>query len=205
MMRHSWALVLVLAFSVTAFAQERMGPIPAEKMSEAQKKAAADHSAARGSLTGPWNVLLRSPELMGRVRGLSDYVRFNGALPPRLSEFVILITAREWSQGYEWNAHQPLALKGGLNPEIAKAIGEGRRPKGMAEDEEVLYDFCTELLQNRSVSDATYARAMSKFGERAILDTIGLMGHYTLIAMVLNTARTPVAAEAAARIAPFPQ
>jgi 4-carboxymuconolactone decarboxylase len=197
--------VLVLAFSVNAFAQERLGPIPADKMSEAQKKAAADHSAARGSLTGPWNVLLRSPELMGRVRGLSDYVRFNGALPPRLSEFVILITAREWSQGYEWNAHQPLAVKGGLNPEIAKAIGEGRRPKGMAEDEEVLYDFCTELLQNRSVSDATYARAMSKFGERAILDTIGLMGHYTLIAMVLNTARTPVAAEATPRIAPFPQ
>jgi 4-carboxymuconolactone decarboxylase len=205
MIRHSWALVLVLAFSVNAFAQERLGPIPADKMSEAQKKAAADHSAARGSLTGPWNVLLRSPELMGRVRGLSDYVRFNGALPPRLSEFVILITAREWSQGYEWNAHQPLAVKGGLNPEIAKAIGEGRRPKGMAEDEEVLYDFCTELLQNRSVSDATYARAMSKFGERAILDTIGLMGHYTLIAMVLNTARTPVAAEATPRIAPFPQ
>ena len=205
MIRHTCGLVLVLAFGSNVYAQERMGPIAADKMSEAQKKAAADHSAARGSLTGPWNVLLRSPELMGRVRGLSDYVRFNGALPPRLSEFVILLTAREWSQGYEWNAHQPLAVKGGLNPEIAKAIGEGRRPKGMAEDEEVLYDFCTELLQNRSVSDATYARAVSKFGERAILDTIGLMGHYTLIAMVLNTARTPVAPEAAARIAPFPQ
>jgi 4-carboxymuconolactone decarboxylase len=205
MIRFALMLGLFLCFCANAQAQDRMPPIPAEKMTEVQKKAAADHAAARGSLTGPWNVLLRSPELMGRVRGTSDYVRFNGALPPRLSEFVILITARQWSQGYEWNAHQPLALKGGLKPDIAKAIADGRRPQGMADDEEALYDFCTELLRNHSVSDATYARVASKFGEKGIVDTIGLMGHYTMIAMVLNTARTPVPAEANARIAPFPQ
>jgi 4-carboxymuconolactone decarboxylase len=205
MLKYTLVLVLSLAFSLTAFAQERMGPIPADKMTDAQKKAAADHTAARGQLTGPWQVLLRSPELMGRVRGLSDYVRWNGALSPRLSEFVILITAREWSQPYEWNAHQPLAVKGGLNPEIAKAIAEGRRPHGMAEDEEILYDFATELLQNRSVSDATYARTTAKFGEKAILDTIGLMGHYSLIAMVLNTARTPVPPGGPTRLEPFPR
>jgi 4-carboxymuconolactone decarboxylase len=205
MMTYVLALVCSLAFALTAFAQERMGPIPADKMTDAQKKAAADHTAARGQLTGPWQVLLRSPELMGRVRGLSDYVRWNGALSPRLSEFVILITAREWSQPYEWNAHQPLAVKGGLNPEIAKAIAEGRRPHGMAEDEEILYDFATELLQNRSVSDATYTRAMTKFGEKGILDTIGLMGHYSLIAMVLNTARTPVPPGGPQRLEPFPR
>jgi 4-carboxymuconolactone decarboxylase len=192
MIRYALVLVFSLGFSAMAFSQERMGPIPAEKMTDSQKKAAADHTAARGSLTGPWSVLVRSPEMMGRVRGLSDYVRFNSALPPRLSEFVILITARQWSQAYEWNAHYPLAVKGGLKPEIANAIGDGRRPHGMAEDEEALYDFCTELLQNHSVSDATYARAVAKFGEKALLDGIGLMGHYSLIGMVLNTARTPV-------------
>jgi 4-carboxymuconolactone decarboxylase len=191
MIRYALVMVFSLAFSATAFAQERMGSIPAEKMTDAQKKAAAEFTAARGSLTGPWSVLVRSPELMGRVRGLSDYVRFNSVLPPRLSEFVILITARQWSQAYEWSAHYPLALKGGLNPEIAKSIGDGRRPRGMAEDEEALYYFCTELLQNRSVSDASYARAVAKFGEQGILDAIGLMGHYSLIGMVLNTARTP--------------
>ena len=199
------AVVISLTFSFTAFAQERMGAVPADKMTPVQKQAVADHTAARGQLTGPWQVLVRSPELMGRVRGLSDYVRFNSALPPRLSEFVILITAREWSQAYEWNAHQPLAVKGGLNPEVAKAIAEGRRPNGMAEDEEVLYDFATEMLQNRSVSDATYARATAKFGEKAILDTIGLMGHYSLIAMVLNTARTPVPPGGPTRLEPFPR
>jgi len=205
MSKTTLALVLSLAVPVTAFAQERMGAVPADKMTPAQKQAVADHTAARGQLTGPWQVLVRSPELMGRVRGLSDYVRFNSALPPRLSEFVILITAREWSQAYEWNAHQPLALKGGLNPEIAKAIIDGRRPTGMAEDEEVLYDFVTELLQNHSVSDPTYARAMAKFGEKAVLDTIGLMGHYSLIAMVLNTARTPVPPGGPPRLEPFPR
>jgi 4-carboxymuconolactone decarboxylase len=205
MLKYTLVLVLSLGFSLSAFAQERMGPVPADKMTDAQKKAAADHTAARGQLTGPWQVLLRSPELMGRVRGLSDYVRWNGALSPRQSEFVILITAREWSQPYEWNAHQPLAVKGGLNPEIAKAVAEGRRPHGMAEDEEILYDFATELLQNRSVSDATYTRAMAKFGEKAILDTIGLMGHYSLIAMVLNTARTPVPPGGPTRLEPFPR
>src|SRR5437879_9752252 len=158
MIRYALVLVFSLTFFLTAFAQERMGPIPAEKMTAAQKKAAADHSAARGSLTGPWSVLLRSPELMGRVRGLSDYVRFNSVLAPRLSEFVLLITARQWSQAYEWSAHYPLAVKGGLNPEIAKAIGDGRRPHGMAEDEEALDDFSTELLQNRSGSDDTSSR-----------------------------------------------
>src|SRR5262245_11358409 len=192
MTRYALLMVFSRAYAQRAFARGRMSRTPADKMTDAQKKAAADHTAARGTLTGPWSVLVRSPELMGRVRGLSDYVRFNSALPPRLSEFVILITARQWSQAYEWNAPYPLAVKGGLNPEIAKAIGDGRRPHGMAEDEEALYDFCTELLQNRSVSDATYARAVEKFGERAILDSIGLMGHYSLIGMVLNTARTPV-------------
>jgi len=205
MIRYALVLVFSLAFSATVFAQERMGPIPAEKMTDSQKKAAADHTAARGSLTGPWSVLVRSPELMGRVRGLSDYVRFNSALPPRLSEFVILITARQWSQAYEWAAHYPLAVKGGLNPEIAKAIGDGRRPHGMAEDEEALYDFCTELLQNRSVSDATYVRAVAKFGEHGLLDTIGLMGHYSLIGMVLNTARTPAAPGESPLLERFPR
>ncbi|MBI4885647.1 MAG: carboxymuconolactone decarboxylase family protein [Acidobacteria bacterium] len=205
MKKYAVAVVFAMAVSPGVHAQERMGKIPAEKMSEAQKKAAADHAAARGALTGPWNVLLRSPELIGRVRGLSDYVRFNGALPPRLSEFVILITARQWSQPYEWNAHYSLALKGGLKPDIAKAIGDGRRPQGMADDEETAYEFATELQRNHSVSDATYARAVSTFGEKGVVDMIGLMGHYTLISMVLNTARTPAPADATSTIAPFPR
>ena len=198
-------LVVSLLFSAVAQAQDRMPPIPPEKMSEAQKKAAAEYTAARGPITGPWNVLLRSPEMINRARALSDYVRFNGSLPPRLSEFVILITAREWAQPYEWNAHHALALKGGLNPEIAKAVADGRRPKQMADDEEAVYDFCTELHVNHSVSDATYARALAKFGERGIVDMIGLTGWYTMVSMVLNTARTPIQPGATPMLAPLPR
>jgi 4-carboxymuconolactone decarboxylase len=199
------ALVLSLSFCISADAQDRMPPIPADKMTEAQKTAVAEFTAARGTLSGPWVALLRSPEVVNRARALSDYLRFKSALPPRLSELVILITARQWTQQYEWNAHHALALKGGLNPAIAKAIAEGRRPEHMAEDEEAAYDFCLELHRNHSVSDATYARALSKFGEQGIIDMIGLNGYYTLIAMVLNTARTPLPAGAAPALAPFPR
>jgi 4-carboxymuconolactone decarboxylase len=188
-----------------AHAQARMPPLPADKLTEAQKKAAAEFEAARGTLSGPWAVILRSPEMINRARSLSDYLRFNSSLPPRLSELVILITAREWTQQYEWNAHHSLAMKGGLNPEIAKAVAEGRRPEKMADDEAALYDFCTELHRNRSVSDATYARALAKFGEQGVVDAIGLSGWYTLVAMVLNTARTPLPADAAPALAPFPR
>ena len=194
-----------LALSTNGEAQSRMPPIPAEQMTDAQKRAAAEFEAARGALTGPWAVILRSPEMLNRARGLSDYLRFNSSLPPRLSEFIILIAAREWTQQYEWNAHHALALKGGLNPDIAKAVAEGRRPDAMADDEAALYDFCTELHRNRSVSDATYARALAKVGETGIVDAVGLSGWYTLVAMTLNTARTPLPAGVPAPLAPFPK
>lgn len=210
-MRHTTSRLAVLvvfaslALTTDAPAQDRMAPIPKDKMTDAQKKAAAEFEAARGALTGPWAVMLRSPDMINRARGLSDYLRFKSSLPPRLSEFVILITAREWAQQYEWNAHHSLAMKGGLNPEIAKAIAEGRRPEKMADDEAALYDFCIELHRNRSVSDATYARAVAKFGEQGVVDAIGLSGWYTLVAMVLNTARTPLPAGVAPPLTPFPR
>jgi len=205
MIRLALVLALSLASCISAQAQNRMPPIPAEKLSDAQKKAAAEFTAARGTLTGPWLAILRSPDMLNRARALSDYLRFNSALPPRLSELVILVTAREWAQPYEWNAHHALALKGGLNPDIAKAIAEGRRPAQMGEDEAVVYDFCTELHANHSVSDATYARAVSEFGERGVIDMIGLSGWYTLVSMVLNTARTPLQAGATPMLAPLPR
>jgi len=201
----TFAVLFSFSANDSAHAQTRMPPLPADKLTEAQKKAAAEFEAARGTLTGPWAVILRSPEMINRARSLSDYLRFNSSLPPRLSEFIILITAREWTQQYEWNAHQPLAMKGGLNPEIAKAVAEGRRPEKMADDEAALYDFCIELQRNHSVSDATYARAVAKFGEQGVVDAIGLSGWYTLVAMVLNTARTPLPPDAAPALAPFPR
>jgi len=132
---------LLVAAALTAGAQDRMPPLPTEQLTEQQKQALAEFVAARGQPTGPWNVLLRSPDLMKRMRGLSDYLRFESILPGYLREFVILMTARQWGQSYEWNAHYPLALDEGFSAEMAQAIAEGRRPEGMVEEEEILYDF----------------------------------------------------------------
>jgi 4-carboxymuconolactone decarboxylase len=183
-------LLAVAAFA--AGAQDRMPPLPTEQLTDEQAQALAEFVAARGQPTGPWIVLLRSPELMKRTRGLSDYLRFESVLPGYLREFVILMAARQWGQSYEWNAHYPLAIDEGFSAEMAQAIAEGRRPDGMLEEEEILYDFCMELQRNHGVSDPTYARAVERFGEQGVVETVSLVGYYTMISMILNTARTPL-------------
>ncbi|HWN39289.1 MAG TPA: carboxymuconolactone decarboxylase family protein [Gammaproteobacteria bacterium] len=197
------AMVLVVA-GFAAGAQDRMPPLPKEQLTDEQTQALAEFVAARGQPTGPWNVLLRSPELMKRTRGLSDYLRFESPLPGYLREFVILMTARQWGQNYEWNAHYPLAIDEGFSAEMAQAIVEGRRPDGMLEDEEILYDFVLELQRNHSVSDATYERAVERFGEQGVVETVSLVGYYTMISMILNTARTPLPPDAVPALDPFP-
>jgi 4-carboxymuconolactone decarboxylase len=200
------ALALVAVMATGLAAQDRMPPIPAEKMTPAQKEAVDAFVAARGTPPpGPFVVLLRSPELFTRARNLSDYLRFKSALPPKLSEFVILMTARAWTQQYEWNAHAPIALKAGLDPAILAAIADGRRPDKMSEEEDILYTLCDELRRTQGVSDATYARAVAKFGEQGVVDTIGLVGYYTMIAMTLNVARTPLPAGAKPALKPLPR
>jgi 4-carboxymuconolactone decarboxylase len=172
-------------------AQDRMPPIPADKLSDAQRKAAEVFAEGRGyALRGPFVPLLRSPEVMLRAKAMGDYLRFKSTLEPRLNEMVILITAREWTQQYEWNAHHPAALKAGLRREIADAIAEGTRPVGMAEDEEIAYDTATEILRQKRVSDTTWRRAVAKFGEQGVIDLLGVVGYYNFLAIVLNATRT---------------
>ena len=201
--------ILILTFLVVpimASAQDRLPPIPAGKLTDEQKKSIADFKAARGAeVSGPFWPLLRSPDVMTRARAMGDYLRYKSVLPPRLSEFVILMTARQWTQQYEWNTHYEIAIKAGLKLEVAQSIAEGRRPEGMAEDEQILYDFCTELQHNRSITDATYARMVSKFGEAGVVDAIGIVGYYSLLAMMLNTARTPAGTSTAPILTPFPK
>ena len=199
-------IAVLICAAAPALAQDRMPPIAADKLTEAQKKAIEEFRTARSAeISGPFVPLLRSPEVLGRARAMGDYLRYRSALPPRLSEFVILMTARAWTQNYEWNAHEPLARQAGLQVAVIKAIADGRRPDNMADDEEILFSFCDELRRNQSVSDATYARAVTKFGEQGVIDTVGLVGYYTLIAMVLNTARTPLPGGASPALTSFPR
>ncbi len=170
---------------------DRMPEIPPDKMTPEQKKAAEEFSGGRNTpVFGPFVPLLRSPEVMLRTKALGDYLRSKSSLPAQMNEWAILITARAWTQQYTWAVHYSIALKSAIRPELAADLAEGRRPIGMGPEEEVIYDFCTELHQNKSVSDTTYKRVLSKYGERGIIDLISISGYYTFLAMVLNTART---------------
>ncbi len=188
------SVLLILTYAMNATAQDRMPPIPEDQMTEAQKKAVEEFKTARDTTRfgGPFVPLLRSPEMLSRARNVGDYVRFNSVLPPRLREFVILITARHWTQQYEWAAHSALAERAGLGPEVIAAVADGRRPEPMAPDEAAVYDFCMELLRTQGVSDPTYAKVVSLFEEKGVIDTIGIVGYYSLLSMVMNTARTPL-------------
>lgn len=198
-------LLIACAFAVHSWAQDRMPEIPADKLTPEQKKAVAEFEADRKApLSGPFIPLLRSPELMMRAEALGKKLRYNNSLPPSLNEFAILITARFWTQEYEWATHYPLAIKAGLNPETAQALAEGRRPDKASEDELLVYDFCTELHRNHNVSDTTYARAVARFGEQGVMDMVGICGYYTLMAMTLNVDRTPLPAGAKPALPMFP-
>jgi 4-carboxymuconolactone decarboxylase len=181
------ALVCLLAPALRA--QDRMPPIPKEKWSpELQKEA-----ATRSGITGPWIPLSRSPEVMGLMMDMRSHVANRSLLSPALTEMPILIAAREWSQQYEWNAHEAIATKAGLKAEIINAIKEGRRPRQMTEQEESLYDLCMELQRTKGVSDPTYDRALKALGgEDKVVEAVALQGYYALLAMVMNTARTPL-------------
>ena len=141
---------------------------------------------------GPFNAWARSPDLGDRLQKVGEYIRYGTSIPFRLNEFAILITARHWTSQYEWFAHLPLALKAGLDPKVADQLRVNKRPEGMKPDEAMVYDFCTELHRNKNVSDDTYARAVAMFGEKGVMDLIGVSGYYTAVSMTLNVANVPL-------------
>jgi len=158
----------------------------------------------RGGVRGPFNVLLRCPQLADRAQQLGEYIRFGSTLDQRVMEFAIIITARHWTSQYEWYAHCRLALAAGLDPRIADELAQGRRPQGMKQDEAVAYDFCTELQRTHKVSDATYAAAVKQFGEPGVVDLMAASGYYTMVAMILNVNETPLPDGVAPPLPPLP-
>ena len=191
------AITFALLAHSAAQASDRLPTVKAEKYTEEQKKAADDFMAARKvPVFGPFEPLMHSPQVMSQARAAGDYLRYNSAIGNTLSELVILITAREWTQDFEWYVHQPIALKAGIKPEIANAIADGRRPTGMSEDEEIVYDFSTELYKNKRVSDRTFERAEKRFGKKGVVDLTGINAYYTSLAMQMNVAQYQAPKEA---------
>ena len=189
----SGAAVATVLSVVAAHADERFSELRLDQLTpEQQQMAVILKTPPRSSELngGPFNAYARSPGLGLLLLHVSDYVRFNSSLAPRLSEFAIMIAARQWSQPYEWRAHYPLAIKGGLDRQILVDLGAGRRPQSMKDDETALYDFCTELYRDKNVSDAAFKAAISKFGERGIMDLIGIIGYYDIASMALIVQKT---------------
>ena len=184
--------IVVLALAATAVhAQPRLDAVPPKTYDDAQQKAAREFATARGQPPfGPFAMLMRSPDLMTSARSMGDYLRYHSAIGNTLSEFVILITARAWDQEYEWNVHAPIAAKQGIAQAKIDAIAAGRRPEGMSEDEAICYAFTNELQRDHQVSDATYARALKRWGETGVVDLAGINGYYTFLSIEMNAARS---------------
>src|SRR6202521_596866 len=202
--------LLGLAYAAPAEAAEgvadRMPPIPADKWTDAQKKAAEEiTSGPRKELVGPFIPLLRSPEFMSRLQRVGEYLRFNTKLGSNISEFIILLIARQWTQQFEWYSHESLDLKAGIKEETIKAIAEGQRPPIMTPDEQMIYEYITELRLHQSVSDPVYAQVVNRFGEQGVIDITGLCGYYTLLGMLMNVARTPLPPGKTPPLATFPR
>ena len=198
---------ILLSGAIIVNAQDRMPPIPPDKMTDAQKKAVADYKQLRGAdLTGPpWSVILRVPDLIVPSLEMRLHNQKNSALSLKLTELAILIAARQWTNNYEWAAHATLAERAGLSQPVMAAIADGRRPEQMTDEEATVYDFCTEVFHNQSVSDPTYARMLTRFGEAGVVEAASLEGYYTYLSMIMNTARSPLAPGTKPALASFPK
>jgi len=176
--------------------ESRFTTLTSETMTTDQKRVAdAIQSGPRGAgLRGPFNALLRSPELCDLVQRLGAFVRFGTSIPQRLNEMAIIMAGRKWTAQYEFFAHRRLALEAGLSPAIADAIAVNQRPPNMAKDEETVYDFVSELLGTGKVSDPTFQRVKDSFGERGVVELVGAVGYYSLVSMTLNVAQVPLPA-----------
>ena len=174
--------------------EPRFSTLTPETMTPDQKRVAdAIQSGPRGTgLRGPFNALLRSPDLCDLVQRVGAYVRYNTSIPQRLNELAIIMAGRKWGAQYEFYAHRRLAIEAGLKASIADAIAANQRPADMAPDEAIVHDFVAEMLATGHVSDAAYQRVKDAFGERGVMDVVGAVGYYSLVSMVLNVARVPL-------------
>ncbi len=201
------AAIVVLMASLLLMAQQtpdtsnlglvgdRFKPLTWDTMSPPQKTMTMNLlTGPRRGMGGPFNVLLRSPEMGDLAQKLGEYARFRPDVPAKLRELAIIVTARHWTAQYEWYAHRRAAEQAGLKEDIIKAIADRKRPTGMQPDEEAVYNFASELLETKNVSDATFKAVVDKFGEKGVVDIIGVMGYYQMVSMLLNVDRYPLPA-----------
>ena len=171
----------------------RLPAIPAGRLTPAQQALVDSiRSGPRGQATqirGPFAVFLHSPDYGQLAQQLGGYCRLKTRVPPRLSELAILVTAKLWRAQYEWYAHVPHAERAGVTPQTIAALQRGRLPKAAPKDELAVYAFVKELYRDKRVSDKTYARLHAFLGDDVMVEFVGILGYYVLVAMSLNVFR----------------
>ena len=176
----------------------RLPPIPEQQWTAAQRECAQEIiQGPRGAVIEPFVPLLRSPELCTHAQRMGAYLRYRSAIGLRLSELAILLTARYWHQAVEWAIHAPLAVREGISVAAVHAIGSGQQPVFAMADEQAVYDFSVQSLVDKQVSDATWSAVTAQLGEHGAVDLLGIVGYYSMLALVMNGARTPEPAGAA--------
>jgi 4-carboxymuconolactone decarboxylase len=171
---------------------DRFRPLTSQELTAEQKTMLTHTLANQSSLAGPTNIMLRSPVVGDLAYQMYTELRTHSPLPRKLHEFAVMMVAREWTVQFQWYVHSRAAIQAGLSKEVADAVQAGKRPTGMKPDEEAIYNFCDELLKAKHVSDATYKAAVDQIGEHGVVDLIGVMGYFHMVAMMLNVDRYPL-------------
>jgi 4-carboxymuconolactone decarboxylase len=181
----------------------RYREIAATEMNPAQKRVHDQIVAGkRGRFGGPFQLLIRAPEICGLASQLGEQLRWGTSLPDRLSELAIITTARFWRAQYEWYAHAPLAEKAGVPRAAIEAIRTGGTPLFTAKDEALIYRLCSEIFRTQRLSDDSFNAAVGALGEQGLVEVIAIIGYYTLIANTLNVFQVPLPA---GEPLPFPE
>jgi 4-carboxymuconolactone decarboxylase len=179
----------------------RLPLINPDEMDDRQREMAARIAGRRGAVRGPFQVWLNSPELCDRVESLGAFVRFESSLPLRLRELSLLMAARHWDAQYSWNAHVDKCVESGIDPEAIRAIAERREPVFEREEDTAFHRFCHELLEEHFVREDTFRAAEKHFGAQGLVDTVGSLGNFSMLAMCLNAFQVDLQA---GRTPPFP-
>jgi 4-carboxymuconolactone decarboxylase len=143
-------------------------------------------SGKRGRFGGPFQLLIRAPEVCKHLSRLGEYLRWGSSLSPALSELAICLTARHIRANYEWHAHAPLAVEGGVPAAALEAIRTGATPHLEAKDQALVYKLVTELIDTKRLSDASFAEGIAAFGEQGVVELGTIIGYYTAIGNALN-------------------
>ena len=163
----------------------RLPNLTREQLKPEDQKFFDEIAGSRGSVRGPYGILLHSPDLAARVADTGAYVRFDSDMPNALKEVVIITTAREIKSQYEFTAHARLAREAGVSEDTIQAIAQGRAPQGLGDDEAVLARYTIELLRDRKISDPSFNAVKNKYGIRGVVDLTALIGHYLLVGQIL--------------------